>query len=213
MWTLFLVAVACSAFLTALAAPTGNAPIIKYAGPIKPNSYVVKLKDNVPKEFHITKLPFHTDSKIVYKYERAFHGYAVEIGGQDLNFVRQSDEVEYIIEDGIVGLEIDLSEEVGEIKPSVMYKDQAHMSMRTDGGAGVDIYSLDSGIQINHTCFGGRARWGKTFGGYADADNYGHGTHTAATAVGDTYGIATAANIIAVKGTNRPVSCCYEYDK
>jgi hypothetical protein len=27
--------------------------------------------------------------------------------------------------------------------------------------------------------FGGRAFWGKTFGGYADQDGNGHGTHVA----------------------------------
>ncbi|CAE7229635.1 unnamed protein product [Rhizoctonia solani] len=185
---------ACS-LLTALAA---TVPITKYAGPVKPNSYIIKLKDDVLKGSHITELLFQTDSKIVYDYEAAFHGYAVELVGRGLDFVRRSREVEYIVEDGIVGLDFEMLEDAGKMPPSVMPKDQVPISTRTDG-AGVDIYSLDSGIQINHTCFGGRARWGKTFGGYADADNYGHGTHTAATAVGDTFGLATSANVIAVK--------------
>ncbi|CCO37844.1 hypothetical protein BN14_12004 [Rhizoctonia solani AG-1 IB] len=62
------------------------------------------------------------------------------------------------------------------------------------------------------TLFGGRARWGATFGGYANQDGNGHGTHTAGTAVGASYGVATSANIIAVKvlsdsgsGTNSDV--------
>ncbi|KAG6887423.1 hypothetical protein C0995_015488, partial [Termitomyces sp. Mi166 len=66
-------------------------------------------------------------------------------------------------------------------------------------GQGVDIYVIDSGVYVNHTDFGGRARWGKTFGGYPDIDGHGHGTHCAAIAAGTTYGVAKHANIIAVK--------------
>ncbi|KAG8734565.1 subtilisin-like serine protease [Ceratobasidium sp. 428] len=68
------------------------------------------------------------------------------------------------------------------------------------GGEGVDVYGIDTGVYTNHSCFGGRARWGATYGGYADADGNGHGTHTAGTAVGEKYGQAPGANIIAVKG-------------
>ena len=66
-------------------------------------------------------------------------------------------------------------------------------------GAGVDIYVLDSGINYNHTVFGGRAR----FGGY-DAfpeegrrgrDCQGHGTHCAGLAVGRLTGVAYGANV------------------
>ncbi|KAG6848130.1 hypothetical protein H0H93_003112 [Arthromyces matolae] len=67
-------------------------------------------------------------------------------------------------------------------------------------GSGVDIYVV--GIYTNHIEFGGRARWGATFGGYASADGHGHGTHCAGTAVGRTVGVARAANVIAVKVLN-----------
>ncbi|KAG6901446.1 hypothetical protein C0995_011780 [Termitomyces sp. Mi166 len=66
-------------------------------------------------------------------------------------------------------------------------------------GFNVDIYVVDSGVNINHTDFGGRAQWGTTFGAYPDRDDNGHGTMCAGLAAGTTYGVAKLANIIAVK--------------
>ena len=77
----------------------------------------------------------------------------------------------------------------------------------------------DTGIYIAHSCFGGRAKWGAVFGGYAQQDGNGcvndvfivfkvsvtyyqchrHGTSLAAAVVCSPYGIATSATIIAVK--------------
>ncbi|KAG6814633.1 hypothetical protein H0H93_012808, partial [Arthromyces matolae] len=47
--------------------------------------------------------------------------------------------------------------------------------------------------------FGGRARWGATFGSNNNLDNQGHGTHCAGTAAGTRYGVAKQASLISVK--------------
>lgn len=199
MQTLFLAAAAGSVVLTVLATPISNIPISKYAGPVKPHSYIIKLKDSARKDSHLVDFFSNTPGlKITYEYSEVFNGYAAELEGDALEYVTRSREVEYIAEDGVVGLDYEISEDADGTKPMVESTGQVHMSTRTDG-AGVDIYSLDTGIQINHTSFGGRASWGKTFGGYVDGDYNGHGTHTAATAVGDSYGVATSSHIIAVK--------------
>lgn len=71
------------------------------------------------------------------------------------------------------------------------------------GGAGVTIYSLDTGVEITHPEFEGRATWGANFlTGSEDIDDSGHGTHTAATAAGKTFGVAKNANVIAIKVLN-----------
>ncbi|PRP80310.1 aqualysin 1 [Planoprotostelium fungivorum] len=70
---------------------------------------------------------------------------------------------------------------------------------KTDG-AGVDAYVLDSGIDIRHPDFGGRASWGvNTAGDGRDEDCEGHGTHVAGTIGSNTYGIARKVSLIAVK--------------
>ncbi|KAK0421898.1 alkaline serine protease [Armillaria borealis] len=58
------------------------------------------------------------------------------------------------------------------------------------GGAGVDVYV---------STFGGRASWGATFGGYANADGNGHGTHVAGTVGGTQYDVAKSVHLIVVK--------------
>lgn len=67
-------------------------------------------------------------------------------------------------------------------------------------GSGVDIYIVDTGINVNHSQFCGRAKWGMTFGeGNPNIDDNGHGTHVSGTAAGNTFGVAKKANLIAVK--------------
>lgn len=70
----------------------------------------------------------------------------------------------------------------------------------SSAGEGVDVYVIDTGININHVDFEGRARWGKTIPMFdQDIDGNGHGTHCAGSIAGKTYGIAKKANVIAVK--------------
>lgn len=69
-----------------------------------------------------------------------------------------------------------------------------------DGGEGVDVYVIDTGCNIEHVDFEGRAHWGKTIPtGDADIDGNGHGTHCSGTIAGHKYGVAKKANIYAVK--------------
>ncbi|CAO1638459.1 unnamed protein product [Sympodiomycopsis kandeliae] len=67
-------------------------------------------------------------------------------------------------------------------------------------GEGVTAYVIDTGINIDHVEFEGRASWGKTMpAGSSDKDGNGHGSHCAGTMVSRKYGVAKKANIIAVK--------------
>jgi cerevisin len=71
----------------------------------------------------------------------------------------------------------------------------------SDGaGEGVDAYVIDTGTNIDHVDFEGRASWGKTIPvGDEDVDGNGHGTHCSGTIAGKKFGVAKKANVYAVK--------------
>ncbi|OMJ14367.1 Subtilisin-like protease 8 [Smittium culicis] len=75
-----------------------------------------------------------------------------------------------------------------------------------NGGEGVVVYVVDSGININHADFGGRASFGPNVAYNADGvvteDGYdygGHGTAVASMAIGTAFGAAKKAKAISYK--------------
>ncbi|KAL2057596.1 hypothetical protein ABVK25_001980 [Lepraria finkii] len=69
-----------------------------------------------------------------------------------------------------------------------------------DGGKGVDVYVIDTGTNIEHVDFEGRAHWSKTIpANDEDLDGNGHGTHCSGTIAGKKFGVAKKANVYAVK--------------
>lgn len=69
-----------------------------------------------------------------------------------------------------------------------------------EGGKGVTAYVVDTGTNIEHVDFEGRAKWGATIpAGDFDQDDNGHGSHCSGTIAGKKYGVAKKANVVAVK--------------
>ena len=67
-------------------------------------------------------------------------------------------------------------------------------------GSSAVVYVLDTGIDIEHNDFEGRASWGYTAPEIPnDEDKNGHGTHCAGIIGGTTYGIAKSVALVAVK--------------
>ena len=83
----------------------------------------------------------------------------------------------------------------------------ANSTLSSLTGRGVTIYVVDSGVNMQHEQFGGRALPGAdpiTAGGFGavsppSSDCDGHGTHVAALAAGSTVGVAPGATVVAVR--------------
>ncbi|KAJ1307125.1 hypothetical protein OPQ81_001243 [Rhizoctonia solani] len=189
----------------ALSAPT-PVPLTKRAGPVNPESYIIKLRDGISLEnlvYALTEKLSGSDSSITHKYAPLWNGFAATLKGEDLNLVRQMPEVESVLEDSILSLAEHEEGGALDLVPSTASKHYAQLAGRGNAdGSGVTIYGIDTGIYTGHSCFEGRAKPGISFvqAEPDSEDHNGHGTHTAGTAVCKDYGIATGAEIIAVKG-------------
>jgi len=71
-------------------------------------------------------------------------------------------------------------------------------------GQNVTVYVVDTGINIHHVEFSGRAKWGGTFSDEIENEDLnGHGTHVAGIIGGTIYGVAKKVNLVAVKVINK----------
>ena len=83
----------------------------------------------------------------------------------------------------------------GEQRTTYVYDDSA--------GEGTYGYVVDTGINVSHKEFGGRASLAyNAVNGTKHVDRVGHGTHVAGTIGGATFGLAKKANLLSVKVFN-----------
>ncbi|KAJ7250761.1 serine protease [Mycena rebaudengoi] len=169
----------------------------------KEGSYIVTFKDGAVRTAAY--------EGATYIYDPLFNGFAANLDTDALNALRADPEVASIEEDGIMHALATVTQTDAVLLinlfsnlqltpiPTLALGSQPYTYDDEAAGNGVDVYIVDTGVFTAHSQFEGRARWGATFGGYADADGNGHGTHCAGTVAGFQFGVAKKANIIAVK--------------
>jgi len=225
-WRLLLAALlavglfGCSKNDPIVTAPTrlghsGPAPMLaKPAGPTTvPDEYIVVFDRAVPDvdrevDGISAQLGFHAS----YRYHYAIKGFAAKLPPAALDALRSNPNVAYIEQNQIahmVTTQANPTWGLDRIDQRNLPLSNSYTYDQT--GAGVDAYMLDTGIRYSHVDFGGRAVFGYdaiTTGGNA-ADDNGHGTHTAGTVGGATYGVAKGVRLIAVKVLNSAGSGSY----
>ncbi|KAK4250990.1 serine protease [Corynascus novoguineensis] len=152
--------------------------------------------------------------KHTYKIGQDFLGYSGHFDDETIEQVRRHPDVEYVERDSIVHTmrvtQGTCDSELEKAAPwglaRISHRDTLGFSTfnkylyAAEGGEGVDAYVIDTGTNIEHVDFEGRAKWGKTIpSGDADIDGNGHGTHCSGTIAGKKYGVAKKANVYAVK--------------
>ncbi|KXT01370.1 hypothetical protein AC578_6639 [Pseudocercospora eumusae] len=145
-----------------------------------------------------------------YNIAGSLMGYSGHFDDDVIEQIRRHPDVEYIEKDQEVHT---MGDESGELEKNapwglarISHRDSLSFGTfnkylySADGGEGVDVYVIDTGTNVDHVDFEGRASWGKTIpAGDADEDGNGHGTHCSGTVAGKKYGVAKKAHVKAVK--------------
>ncbi|KAI0324196.1 serine proteinase [Cubamyces sp. BRFM 1775] len=191
------------------AAPMALVEIQRVDGDKKENSYIVHLKDGTDKARYLRTLrgQLGANSTITHDYPSRFdNAFAGIFDEPTLEVLRASPEVESITEDAIGTLfttfvQNDATWALNRLsqKSKLTYKYTYDLNA---AGKGVDIFIIDSGVNVEHVEFGGRAKWGWVAPDLPQEDETGHGTQVAGVAAGTRYGVAKEASIIAVKTHN-----------
>ncbi|KAG6856388.1 hypothetical protein H0H87_005006 [Tephrocybe sp. NHM501043] len=228
-WSLVAITLVSSATATPLSTPPHFNPSIETPLRLAPlfvadhphgtlnNSYIVMLKPGLSQSFktnHFNLLqaahnedPLHgEESGLKHIYDaHQFSGYAGHFSDAVVQRLRTLPEVAYVEQDQIVKTQdIQKGAPWGlariSHRPRLTFSTFTKYEYDSDGGEGVDVYVVDTGINVAHEEFEGRASWGKTIPlNDVDEDGNGHGTHCAGTIASRKYGVAKKAHVIAVK--------------
>ncbi|KAI9340953.1 serine protease 1 [Pilaira anomala] len=187
------------------------------------NSYIVVLKDHLnAKEMkqHATWInslssntrysdwlnPHVTTAGIQHVYDTPkLKGYSGKFDEKILRAIRESEDVAFVEHDSMVyANELQRNAPWGLARVShpnpLTFKNYQQYEYNPNGGEGVKVYVIDTGVNVDHVDFNGRAIWGKTVpNGDRDEDGNGHGSHCAGTIGGARYGIAKKSIPVAVK--------------
>ncbi|GAA4344644.1 S8 family peptidase [Kangiella taiwanensis] len=141
-------------------------------------------------------------AQVTRTYQKAIKGGVFQMSEAQAQKLAQDPRVELVEEDQIVSIAATQNNPTWGIDRV----DQRNLPLSNSytyntGASNVNAYILDTGINNNHSDFGGRASSGYDF---IDNDNnasdcQGHGTHVAGTVGSNTYGVAKDVNLIGVR--------------
>ncbi|KAH7091885.1 peptidase 1 [Auriculariales sp. MPI-PUGE-AT-0066] len=209
--------------LIASGAPNKLLTVQKYAGTKVVGSYIVHLKADADKDALFAADPVLAES-VTHPDWTIINAFAGRFSTETLNKLRASDLVDSILEDGVVSINDKLehiSDDGGSVSIEATQTDAPwglHRLSSTSAvngdqtllnytytysdsyqGQGVDVYIVDTGINLAHVDFGGRAKNGYVGTGLNSTDDNGHGSNVASVAGGTRWGVAKQVSLISVK--------------
>ncbi|MCC7132245.1 MAG: S8 family peptidase [Gemmatimonadales bacterium] len=198
---MFVVGCATEPNPTPVATPASS---LTDAAPQARRSYIVVYQDNTVNASALSgSLMRQHGFATRFGYTSAIQGFAADLTDSQVEALRRDPRVRLVEADAPVRADATQSPApswgLDRIDQANLPLDNSYTYVPT--GAGVRFYGIDTGILYSHADFGGRASAGfdavTAGGGAVDCD--GHGTHTASTAAGTTYGVAKGMTIIGVR--------------
>ncbi|XP_071947415.1 aqualysin-1-like [Antedon mediterranea] len=130
---------------------------------------------------------------VKFRYSTVVNGFAASLQDKALKLILSLPQVEYVEEDGIARAQAVASWGIDRVNQRNLPLD--NVAGHTSGnGANAHAYIIDTGVNPDHSDFGGRAT-----NDYGKEDCNGHGSHCAGTIGSATYGVATGATIHGVQ--------------
>ncbi|WP_328223278.1 MULTISPECIES: S8 family peptidase [unclassified Streptomyces] len=190
----------------AVAAPAEGKIVGANAENAVQGSYIVTLKESLPFKAASSKgkaVATRYGAEVQQTYKKALNGYATEM--------TEAEAKQLAADPAVAAVAVNKTVHMSDTQTGATWGldriDQADLPLDSSytypssAGSGVTAYIIDTGVRITHTDFGGRASYGYDAvddDSSAD-DGNGHGTHVAGTVAGTTYGVAKAADIVAVR--------------
>ena len=168
-----------------------------------PDRYIVVLEDRVADVDGIAdELVTKARGRKDHVYKNALKGFSANLSEKEALALAEDPRVKYVEEDG----EVSISTAQTGATWGLDRIDQQNLPLNSTyvynaTGSGVKAYIIDTGINVNHNEFGGRAINGfdAVDGSLPAADCHGHGTHVSGTVGGSTYGVAKSVTLVAVR--------------
>ncbi|KAF5262813.1 hypothetical protein FOXYS1_6451 [Fusarium oxysporum] len=194
-------------FLTvfSLAQAVMAAPLVIPRGVDEAESkYIVVMETNA-----VSKAVTSTVTKIVsnadYTYSNLFNGFSASLTKSELKDLLNDPNIDFIEKVSTMhGASTQKNAPWGlaRISNKLPGKDHTTYTYDESAGEGTCTYVLDTGIEVDHPEFEGRARFVQNFVDNADLDANGHGTHIAGAIGSKTYGVAKKTQLFAIKVLN-----------
>ena len=189
----------------AMAAPSvvkrdSPAPLVVPRGAsLVEGKYIVKFKKDVGTS-SVDSAISTVSADADYVYKNHFSGFAGSLTAEELEQLRNDPNVDYVEQDAIIK-KYETQEDAtwGIARLSSKEPGSTTYTYDASAGEGTCAYVVDTGIDVEHPDFEGRAEWLENFADNDDTDGDGHGTHVAGTIGSKTYGVAKKTKLFAVK--------------
>jgi len=201
-------------FVVLVTLATAKLPIIDFDSPVKiDGQYIVIYHDNTTEDVmarHTKLYDAFENNEVthVYNIYNQFKGFSAKLDDESVQKLLDDPLVKEFYNDITVSIDANSCGSTQGNAPSWGLGRTSCWGVATrtpyyynSDAAGYDVtaYVLDTGVDISHSDFGGRARHGVNYAGGPAVDQNGHGTHCAGTIGGSATGIAKSVQIVAVK--------------